>query len=595
MRVCDYITQRLEREGVTHVYGMVGGGCGGLNDGFICNPNIQYIPFHHEQGAGHAAVGSARTNKRLAVVNVTTGCGGTNALTSCLNAWQESVPVLFLSGNTKLTDIASYINKTRGLNLRKYGIQEHDIVNTAKNMTKYAVLIEDVSRLAYELEKAIYIASSGRAGPVWIDVPSNIQTAPMPTEYDLYIPEEEQEASTSISQIKTALKEIVFQSNRPVIIAGAGIAHSKSTDQFRKFVDLYGVPFVTNFLTRDLIEYDHPQNIGMMGIKGNRCANFAVQNSDCLIILGSSMNVTHIGYDAKSFSPHSKKIMIDIDKSELGKKTFNVDVAINGNVADFFVAANETRSENWDVSWWAKKCSYWKDKWPIYIPEVHRPDVRGLNLYEIVESLNQNMKSCDIVVADAGQPCYICSTNLKLKQGQKYMVQAAQGDMGYAVPAVVGIHFASPNHNIIACIGEGSFHTNMQELAVIRKNNIPVKILVVNNDGYMSIKQTQTKFFGGRLHGVSNSTGVYFADIAKIAAAFEIDYVRVENNEQLDEKMPWILRQDKPLIVELISQDTLDVLPAQAFKPNGTQGGLHDMAPFLSDEELKSEMIVSIP
>ena len=593
MRVSDYIAERLYQEGVNYVYGLVGGGCAGLNDGFFSNPNIEYVAFHHEQGAGHAAVGSARTNRKLAVANVTTGCGGTNTLTSCLNAWQESVPVLFLSGNTRLNNIAAYINKQKGINLRRYGIQEHDIVGTVKNMTKYAVLIEDVNDVAYELDKAIHIATTGRPGPVWIDVPGNIQTAQMP-ENPRHYTADDNESSIPTELMLDALKNTIYTAERPVIIAGAGIGISNSTELFRKFVETYKIPFVTNFLTRDLIEYEHPQNVGMWGIKGNRAANFAVQNSDCLIILGSSMNVTHIGYDEKSFSPHSKKIMVDVDSSELQKDIFKLDIPIVGNVKDFLHIALDNPNTEWNLTAWADKCIHWKFKWPIYDPVIHRPDTGGLNLYEIIESMNRHMESNDLVIADAGQPCYICSTNLRFKQGQRYMVQAAQGDMGYAVPALVGVHKVAPEYNIIACIGEGSFYTNMQELAVIRQHNIPAKIFVINNDGYMSIKQTQTKFFQGRLHGVSKSTGVYFADLAKVAESFEIDYVKISNNAELDAEMDRVMHYNKPIIVEFISQDTLDVLPAQAIKEDGTQGGLHDMAPFLSQEELNLEMIVKI-
>ena len=593
MRVCDYIAERLHKEGVTHVYGLVGGGCAGLNDGFFCNPDIQFIGFHHEQGAGHAAVGSARTNRKLAVANVTTGCGGTNSLTSCLNAWQESVPVLFLSGNTRLNNIASYINKQKGINLRRYGIQEHDIVNTVKTMTKYSVLIESIDDVVYELEKAIHIATTGRPGPVWVDVPGNIQTAQLPENPRQFIAEET--AGQVPTELMTdVLVNTIYKSQRPVIIAGAGIGISESSEIFRNFVEKYNIPFVTNFLTRDLIEYDHPRNIGMWGIKGNRAANFAVQNSDCLIILGSSMNVTHIGYDEKSFSPHSKKIMIDIDDNELKKDIFKVDYPIVGNVKDFLEIAQNNTADSWDLDQWADKCLHWKKKWPIYDPAIHRDDTGGINLYEIIESMNRHMEPSDLVIADAGQPCYICSTNLRFKQGQRYMVQAAQGDMGYAIPALVGVNAVAPEFNIIACIGEGSFYTNMQELAVIRQYNIPAKIFVINNDGYMSIKQTQTKFFNGRLLAVSKSTGVYFADIAKVAESFEIDYIKISNNKELDETMSKVMHYDKPIIVEFVSQDTLDVLPAQAIKPDGTQGGLHDMAPFLSQEELEKEMIVKI-
>jgi acetolactate synthase-1/2/3 large subunit len=305
------------------------------------------------------------------------------------------------------------------------------------------------------------------------------------------------------------------------------------------------------------------------------------------------MNVTHIGYDTKSFSPQSKKVMVDIDYSELKKDIFKVDYPINADVKDFFTVALNNPAE-WNVSAWADKCLNWKEKWPIYNPSVHRSDEGGLNLYEIVESINRNMEPKDCFVVDAGQPCYILSTNGKYKKDCRYMAQAAQGDMGYAIPASVGVHFADPTLNIVLVIGEGSFHTNMQELAVIRKHNIPVKIFVINNDGYMSIKQTQNRLFGGRQHGVSNSTGVYFADIGKVAMAFGIDYYLLEKNEDMDQVMGKYMHANRPVIVEFKSQDTLDVLPAQAMKPNGTQGALHDMAPFLSEEELAQEMVIKL-
>jgi acetolactate synthase-1/2/3 large subunit len=331
----------------------------------------------------------------------------------------------------------------------------------------------------------------------------------------------------------------------------------------------------------------------MMGIKGARAANFALQNADCLLILGCSMNVTHIGYDSKTFSPHSKKIMIDIDPSELKKDIFTVDQTINCDVYEFLSTAKD-HATDYKAGEWADKCLYWKEKWPIYNPTVHRPDTGGINLYEIVESINRNMETKDCFIVDAGQPCYILSTNGKYKPDCRYMAQSAQGDMGYALPASVGVHFADTSLNIVLVIGEGSFYTNMQELAVIRQHKIPVKIFVINNDGYMSIKQTQNRLFGGRQHGVSSSTGVYFADISKVADAFEIPYFKVSNNQELDTYMSSVMHRDHPVIVEFMSQHELDVQPAQAMKPDGKQGGLHEMSPFLSQEELAQEMIVEI-
>jgi acetolactate synthase-1/2/3 large subunit len=591
MRVCDYIAHTLHRIGVTKVYGLVGGSTSGLNDGFISHPDIDFIAFHHEQGAGHAAVGAARTDKKISVCNVTAGCGVTNAMTSLLNAYEESAPVLFLSGNTSMANQAKYINKEKGIHLRKYGIQDLDAIKTVEGISKYAVAIERAEDVPYELGKALWMANHGRPGPVWIDVPGNVQAAQIPEGAREFYPDVEY-LSGHRDPILEALKE-VFKSERPVIVAGNGIALGNARELFRHFVDQYNIPFVTTFLSRDLVEYEHEQNLGMMGIKGARAANFALQNADCLLILGCSMNVTHIGYDTKSFSPHSKKIMIDIDPSELKKDIFKVDQTINCNVHEFLVTAKE-HATDYKAGAWADKCLYWKNKWPLYQPEVHRPDTGGLNLYEIVESINRNMEPKDCFIVDAGQPCYILSTNGKYKKDCRYMAQSAQGDMGYAVPASVGVHFADPSLNIVLVIGEGSFYTNMQELAVIRQHQIPVKIFVINNDGYMSIKQTQNKMFGGRQWGVSNSTGVYFADIAKVAEAFEIPYFKVTNNQELDTYMSDVMHRDHPVIVEFMSQHELDVQPAQAIKPDGSQGMLHDMAPFLSAEELAQEMIVKI-
>jgi len=593
MRVCDYIAKTLFDFGITHVYGLVGGSTAGINDGFISHPNIDFIPFHHEQGAGHAAVGSARTNNKLSVCNVTAGCGVTNAMTSLLNAYEESAPVLFLSGNTAMSNQAKYINKDKGINLRKYGIQDFDCIRAVSGISKYAVAIEDASMIPYELNKAIHLATTGRLGPVWIDIPGNLQTAEIPANYPTYVPTPSKN-NINYSDISKLFDDYIFKSKRPVVVAGNGINLGNAKTLFRSFVEKYKLPFVSTFLSKDIMEYDNTQNLGLIGIKGNRCANFAMQNSDCLIILGCSMNVTHIGYDAASFSPYSTKIMVDIDSSELKKDIFKIDVALNMDVYDFLLQAMSKLNNQWNIEQWTNKCYDWKVKWPIYDQSVHRSDDGGLNLYEIVESINRHMLPYDCFIVDAGQPCYILSTNGKYKNNCRYMAQSAQGDMGYAIPASVGSHFANPELNTVIVIGEGSFYTNMQELAVIKQFNIPVKIFVINNDGYLSIKQTQNKFFNGRQWGVNSNTGIYFADIEKVAKSFELEYLKISKNDQLDQLMPQVLHHEKPIIVEFTSQHVLDVLPAQAIKLNGSQGGLHDMAPFLNENELMSEMIVKI-
>jgi acetolactate synthase-1/2/3 large subunit len=330
MRVCDWIAEFLYNYGIQRVHGLMGGGASGLNDGFIKNKKIEYICYHHEQGAGHSAIGESKYTGKLSVVNPTTGCGGTNCATSVLNAWQDSVPVLFLSGNVKLATCSHYINESKNINLRKYGVQEHHIVDTFKTMTKYSKFITNASEVSYEISKAIHIATSDRPGPVWIDIPSDIQVAPM-TEYNLF-----SESKIDNYYELYSLREKMYHSKRPIILAGYGIRQSNTVNQFVKFIEKYNIPYVSTYGARDYTSHDHYLNLGAIGIKGSRAGNFAVQNSDFLLILGSSIGSSVIGYDPKQFSPYSYKIMVDCDKNELDKEVIKIDEKYNCTLQSFF-------------------------------------------------------------------------------------------------------------------------------------------------------------------------------------------------------------------------------------------------------------------
>jgi acetolactate synthase-1/2/3 large subunit len=310
----------------------MGGGASGLNDGFIKNGKIGYVCYHHEQGAGHAAVGEAKFTGRLAVVNPTTGCAGTNCATSVLNAWQDSVPVLFLSGNVRLNTCSRYINQNKNLNLRKYGIQEHDVIETYKSMTKMSVFIDNVYTVAAIIQEAVYVATTGRPGPVWIDIPGDIQTALMPNDYPTFkVP-----ASYQPNLDYQVLKEKLNDASRPLVLAGYGIRQSGTVDQFKSFIEKTQVPFVSTYGARDYLPDNHPLNVGTVGIKGSRAGNFALQNADLLIILGSSLGASVIGYDPKQFSPESFKIMIDIDQNEIDKNIIKIDHVYHTSLKKFF-------------------------------------------------------------------------------------------------------------------------------------------------------------------------------------------------------------------------------------------------------------------
>lgn len=333
MRVCDWIPQYLQSIGVKRVHGLMGGGAAGLNDGFI-KSGLPYICYHHEQGAGHAAIGESKYTGQLAVVNPTTGCAGTNCATSVLNAWQDSVPVLFISGNVRLDTCSGYINKEKGLNIRKYGIQEHHVVETYRSMTKLSEFITDVKDVAYMLQQAVWLAQTGRPGPVWIDIPGNIQLAEMPDNPRQFHPP----ASTVKPQDYTVVKELLVTAERPLILAGYGIRQSNTVAEFNEFIEKYQLPFASTYGGRDYTPGNHHYSMGTVGQKGSRAGNFAVQNCDLLLILGSSLNASVVGYDPRQFSPASTKVLVDIDWNELNKDIVHIDHKYNDYLENFFEA-----------------------------------------------------------------------------------------------------------------------------------------------------------------------------------------------------------------------------------------------------------------
>ena len=335
MRVADWIAEYLHSIGVRRVHGLMGGGAAGLNDGFIKHGGIEYICYHHEQGAGHAAIGEAKYTGKLAVVNPTTGCGGTNCATSVLNAWQDGVPVLFISGNVRKDTCTAYLNREKQISLRHYGLQEHDISKTVRNMTKMSLFVDMKNYLSYYMEMAVHRATSGRPGPVWIDIPIDIQQAEMPEDSKPFNNDEWIDAARC-QPVPESLPALLNVARRPVILAGMGIRQSGCVDQFVQFVTKYQIPFVTTYGAQDYLPYDHPLNMGTIGSRGTRFGNFAMQNASLLLILGTSMNAGVIGYDPKQFSPESLKIYVDLDHNELAKDIVPVSHKIRTTLDRFF-------------------------------------------------------------------------------------------------------------------------------------------------------------------------------------------------------------------------------------------------------------------
>jgi acetolactate synthase-1/2/3 large subunit len=334
MRVCDWIASYLYDNGITNVHGLMGGGSSGLNDGFIKHGKINYVCYHHEQGAGHGAIGESKFTGKVAVVNPTTGCAGTNCATSVLNAWQDGVPVVFISGNVKLDACSAWINTTKHVNIRKFGVQEHNIVDTYKSMTKMSKFVTSVYDVVKTFQEALHVAAEGRPGPVWIDIPADIQTAMMPTGYLEYEPPK----PPKIIFNPLGIIRPIENAQRPIVLAGYGIRQSNTVEQFKRFVTKYELPFVSTYGARDYMPNDHPLSVGTVGIKGSRAGNFAMQNADLLIILGSSLGTSVTGYDPDQFSPKSQKILIDIDKDELNKNVVQINTKVQIPLKDFFEA-----------------------------------------------------------------------------------------------------------------------------------------------------------------------------------------------------------------------------------------------------------------
>lgn len=586
VRVADYVAKFLENKGIKHVFTVTGGGAMFLNDGLAKSTNIKGIFNHHEQACAMAAVGYSKVNNEIAVVMPTTGCGGTNTITGLLDAWQDSVKVVFISGNVNKKETTYCTN----IPLRKFGVQEANIVDIVKPITKYATMITDANSIAYELEKAFDICESDRPGPVWIDVPLDIQGS--------FIDENNLEHYTSeLNTLSKNLDYTIFEqylkeSKRPVVIAGYGIHLANAKNEFVKFIEKYNLPVTFTYLTIDLLPSDHPLYVGRLGTKGDRAGNFAVQNSDLIISLGSSLSVSVTGFRYETFAREAKKLVVDIDVNEHKKPTIKIDHIIQADVKDFLLECKVDYTTNQE---WIDKCIDWRNKWPV-MADSYKDVTNGINIYYFLNELSKYNKSDAITISDAGSAYYTTSQALQIKSQQRYITSGAQADMGFTLPAAIGAAVAADNKDIIGITGDGSFQMNIQELQTIVNFNLPIKIFVLNNGGYLSIRNTMDKFFESRYYGTDNKSGLTFPEVEKIAYAYGLPYYRLETSDDLDHKLKEILSKEGYALVEVICPFKQDIVPSSSAKQN--QEGkivsqpLENMFPFLSEEEFNNEMII---
>jgi len=580
IRVVDYVTNFLEKKGIEFAFEVTGGGAMFLNDA-VAKSNLTPIFFHHEQACAMAAVGYTKANNKIPVVIPTTGCGSTNTITGLLDAWQDSHTVIFISGQVNKKD-TTYL---KNVPLRKLGVQEANIVEIVTSITKYATMIENANDIAYELEKAYYFCTTGRPGPVWIDIPLDIQSTLIDeNELHHFTPPLETKNTQSIE----VLKKYLIESKRPIIIAGNGITLSNTKEEFKKFIEKHNIPVAVTFLGANLLPEDHPLYVGRIGIKGSRAGNFAVANADLIIGLGTSLSIPSTGYQYHLFGREAKIVVVDIDRNEHLKDTVKIDEIIEDDLFNFFNIDNlEYVNANNE---WINKCIHWKNKWPMF----DRENMDKLNMYSFSKKLSDISKDA-IVITDAGSAYYVLSQSLI---NNKLIIPAAQAEMGFALPATIGAAIADPNNTIIGVTGEGSFQFNIQELQTIIQNKLPIKLFILNNGGYLSIRNTQNKFFNKRFSGESEASGISFPDAEKIAYAYGFPFTRISNIDELNEKLKTIIEHNGCYLCEIMCPVDEEIYPTTlAVK---TEDGkilaqpLENMAPALPPSEWENEMIIPI-
>jgi len=594
MRVADFVSKFiLEELGVEHVFTLTGAGIMHLTDGLACNKKLKTICPHHEQTASMALEAYSRATENFGVGIFTTGPGSTNAITGLVGAWQDSVPCLFISGQVKVAEASS---QTGIKKLRQFGVQELDIIPIVESITKYAVTITQPEKIRYELEKAVHIAKSGRPGPVWIEIPMDVQSAIINDDLEKFETEHKEKPKIEKNQIELIV-ELLQKSKRPIIISGQGVRISGAIELLSKLVKLFKIPVVTPYLGIDTIRHDEESYIGKTGVKGERAANLAMQNSDLILSIGSSLHVSVIGYNYQQFAREAKKIIVDIDEITHSKRTINIDQFVHGDARDFLNLLLEQLTDENSLNYasWLEKCNEWKEKYPTCLPE-YKNTKNEINSYFLIDQVCKNSKEGDIFVADAGGTFYAVSQAVTLtKPNQRYIPSSAMATMGYSLPAAIGISVATGNR-VISFTGDGSLQQNIQEFQTLVEYNLPVKLFVLNNDGYHSIRTSQTNYFEKRYIGESSQSGISFPDTVKIAEVYGIKAFRINQPSEVNDIVNQVLNYDGPVICDVIVPREQEIIPTVASKVNddGTMSSrpLEDMYPFLDRKEYKKNMFV---
>ena len=592
MTVSDYIVKFLESRGVDTVFMVTGGQAMFLNDAVFRNKKIKPVFNHHEQATGMAAEAYGRISGKMGVAMVTAGPGAINVLNGVVGAYVDSAPMLVISGQSSHSTV-SYMQETK---IRQFGLQGINIAPIAKSVTKYFKTIDDPASVKHYMEEAYFWAMSGRRGPVWIEVPLDIQRMEVPEKLlqKFVEPKFPKIAEISSEEINRVL-EIIYKSRRPLILAGQGIRTGMAEKLFKEVVSTLKIPVETTRLGIDLIESTNPLFVGRPGLYPERAANFAIQNADLIICLGTRLDTGIIGYDAKDWGRHAKKIVVDIDVFELNKPGINIDFKINKDVKVFLEkllkSINRKRLPGFDN--WTRVCASWRKKYPMVLPHYKREAL--VNSYYFTERLSKFASDRDTIVVDTSSPFHVVCQTWNLKKGQRFITTGGISTMGYW-PSSIGACIASGGKRTIVVTGDGCLQMNIQELATVKQNNLPIKIFVINNNGYLLIRHTQKTHMAGRLMGESPKTGLWFPDILKIASSYGIRGIRINNTREIDKKIKQVLSYPGPVLCDVRSGHWQLVVP-RIHSVKRADGSMvsrpyEDLFPLLLPKELESNMIV---
>ena len=589
MRLSDYVISRIYALGTDTIFSVSGRGILFLTDAVAKHKKINYIATHHEQAAGFSAVGYSPKSKKLGACLISTGCGSTNAITAVLSAWQDNIPCIFISGNNTLNETTNFTKAP----IRTYGQQEADIIPMVKSITKYSVMITKADKIIEELDKAIKMALEGRKGPVWIDIPLDMQSANI--DFDELLINHQIDFKKPVGPNERDVELVrkkLNKAKRPILLIGSGVKSSNSEKVFQTFVEKNKIPVVFSNSACDIYGSSNEFSIGSIGAMGaSRAGNFAIQNSDLVIVIGNRLSSYSTGNDFCKFAREAEIVVVDIDPLEFKKETVRIDQFINSDVKLFLNKLLKIEFEL-KIESWLNKCLHWKKS--LGVIEDEFSSSAKIDLYELSDVLSDILPDECTLVTDSGYNEVILPTNIKFKNGQNAIHPISQGAMGFALAGGVGAFYAKRD-NVFIVVGDGSIMMNIQELQTIKHNNIPAKIIVINNNVYGIIRRRQKELFRKRTIGVDPSDGVSCPDFKKISTAFGIRYLKIDNKETLKSDFKKIIHIQEPILIEVMcreDQSYIEIGTTKNAERKYVSRPLEDQVPFLNRDIFLNEMII---